>query len=372
MDGVSYPSSLLKKEEIIKIVKAGTLAPSGDNSQPWRVYFDGKKLYLKNLQYRDRSLYNVRNIASYVAFGAMIENMIIMAKSLGYDTSIELFPHSEKSSIVAILSFIKAQVICDPLLPYINKRCVNRKKYKLKKLEPRVKESLLKVIKDFKEAELYIVEDDREKKKLAKILSLNDRILFENKNLHHCLFNYLRWSEEEIENTKDGMGVRSLELGNIRSKMFRLLSSWNLVRCLNIFGFSRIIPLRSYNLCKSSSALCMLLMKDLRLKSFVEGGRVFQRIWLTATSLDLSLQPMTGITFLIQRLHMANGKDLSITHQRLLMDLEKQLKSIFPINRDKLMIMAFRLGYADPPSDKSLRLPVNRILIEGDPKKFFK
>jgi hypothetical protein len=358
---------MINREDLIKIVNAGILAPSGDNSQPWQIYFDGEKLYLKNLEYRDRSLYNVKNIASYIAFGAMIENMTIMAKSLGYEMSIKLFPEGGNSPIVAILSFVRGQVILDPLLSFINKRCVNRKKYKPKQLEPQVREFLLKVITGFKGAELYLIEDEEKKKKLAKIFSLNDKILFENKNLHDFLFKHLRWSREEVESSRDGMSIESLEIGSIQSKIFRLLSSWNLIRFLNIFGFSHIVPLRSYKLCKSSSALCLLLMKDTGFNSFINGGRVFQRIWLTATSLDLSLHPMTGITFLIQRLHMANGKDLSITHQRLLMDLEEQLKRFFPINRDKSMIMAFRLGYADPPSDKSLRLPVDKVLVEGNP-----
>jgi hypothetical protein len=101
--------------------------------------------------------------------------------------------------------------------------------------------------------------------------------------------------------------------------------------------------------------------------SFVNGGRTFQRIWLTATSLGLSLHPMTGVTFLIQRLQMAKGKELSIAQQRLLMDLEGQLKNLFPINKNKFIIMAFRLGYADPPSDRSRRLPVDKVLVEGSP-----
>jgi hypothetical protein len=204
---------MIRKEDIIKITNAGILAPSGDNCQPWQIYFDGERLYLKNLEYKDTSLYNVKNIASYVAFGAMIENMAISTKSLGYEMTIKLFPEGENSSVVAILSFVKGQTIHDPLLPFINKRCVNRKKYKPKPLEPHARESLIKAITEFKGAEFYIVEDDEKKKKLAKILSFNDRILFENKNLHDFLFKHLRWSRKEVESSNDGMSIESLELG---------------------------------------------------------------------------------------------------------------------------------------------------------------
>lgn len=355
---------MIEKEDIIKIVNAGILAPSGDNCQPWQLYFDGEKLYLKNLEYKDTSLYNVKNIASYIAFGAMIENMSMVAKSLGYDTSIKLFPEG-KSPLIAILSFIKGQTTHDPLLPFIDRRCVNRKAYRRQRLEPSDRDSLLKATAEFKGAELYLIEDDEKKKRLAKTLSINDKILFENKNLHDFLFKHLRWTRKEVENSRDGMSIESLELGGFQSKVFRLLSSWNLVRFLNIFSFSRFVPYQSYKLCMDSSAICMLLMEGTGLESFINGGRIFQRVWLTATSLGLSLHPVTGVIFLIQRLHMTDKKDLSVTHQRLLRDLERQIKELFHIN-DKSMITAFRIGYAEPPSDKSLRLPVDEVLIEGN------
>jgi len=359
---------MIEKKDILKIVNAGVLAPSGDNCQPWQLYFDRHKLYLKNL-YKDTSLYNVKNTASYIAFGAMIENMIIVAKSLGYKVSVKLFPDGENSPIVAILSFSEGEIILDTLLPFIDKRCVNRKKYKPKQLEPYARESLFEVVSEFEGAELHMVEDNERKKRLAKILSINDRILFENENLHGFLFKHLCWSKKQAELNRDSMSIESLELGGFQSRVFRLLSSWSFVKFLNIFGFSRFVPAQSYKLCKGSSALCMLLMKERRLENFIDGGRAFQRIWLTATSLGLSLHPMTGITFLIQRLRMSDKykKELSIAHQRLLRDAEGLLKKIFPIDEKKSMIMAFRLGYADPPSDKSLRLPIDEVFIEGSP-----
>ncbi len=359
---------MIERKDLLKIINSGILAPSGDNCQPWQIYFDGEKLSLKNLAYKDTSLYNVKNITSYIALGAMIENMTIMAKSLGYEVSVKLFPEGENSSIVAILSFTKGQKISDSLLAFINKRCVNRKKFKPMQLEHHARESLFKATSEFEGAELYMVEDDEKKKLLAKILSVNDRILFENKNLHDFLFKHLRWSKKEVESSKDGISIESLELGALQSRMFRLLSSWNLVNFLNFFGFSRFVPNQSYKLCRGSSALCTLIMTGKGwFDSFVDGGRVFQRIWLTATSLGLALHPMTGVTFLIQRLRITDKTELTIAHQRLLTELEKQLGEIFPINKEKSMIMAFRLGYADPPSDKSLRLPVDEILIEGRP-----
>jgi hypothetical protein len=65
------------------IVEAGTLAPSGDNLQPWIVKWRQDALRVSVDPARDRSLYNYRRRASLIAVGAMVENMVIAAGEHG-------------------------------------------------------------------------------------------------------------------------------------------------------------------------------------------------------------------------------------------------------------------------------------------------
>jgi len=354
------------EEELKKIVAAGILAPSGDNSQPWKLYYDGTTLHLVNVPERDTSLYNVNDIASFIAFGALIENMSIAAQSLGYLTDVSLFPKGDKVPVVASISFAKGQVRNDPLLPYIPQRCVNRKAYKRKQLSQSVIGSLRKSADDGKEAKLCLIEKGKEKNLLANILALNDRIVFENEKLHDFLFTHIRWSKDEIETSRDGMSIKSLELGAFQSKMMKVLSSWKIVEFMNIFGLSRFVPQQSYQLCKGASALCILSYAGTGLDSYLNGGRVLQRIWLTATSLDLSLHPMTGLIYLIRRVR-SGGKGLSKNHKKMLLDSFDTVKQLCPLGDNESYIMAFRIGYADPPSDKSVRLPLEKVLVFGPP-----
>jgi len=357
---------VLPKEALIQIVGAGILAPSGDNCQPWKLYYDGTKLHLVNLPERDTSLYNVNDIASFIAFGAMIENMNIVAQSLGYIPSVSLFLKGEKSSVVASISFTEGQTVSDPLLPYIPQRCVNRKPYKRKKLSQSVIGSLQKAAGESNSAKLCLIDKGEEKNLLANILALNDRIVFENKKLHDFLFTHIRWSKDEIETSRDGLSINSLELGAFQSKMMQVLSSWNIVQFLNIFGFSRFVPQQSYQLCKGAAALCILSYSGTGLDSYFNGGRALQRIWLTATSLGLSLHPMTGLVYLIHTVH-CGGEGLSNNHTKMLLKSFDKLKQFCPLGENESIIMAFRIGYADPPSDKSLRLPLEKVLVFGNP-----
>ena len=70
-------------DEIRFIVFHGSLAPSGGNVQPWR--FEWRKGQLDAIHLPDRSctLLDFNNCASYVAFGAVAENIDLAARELG-------------------------------------------------------------------------------------------------------------------------------------------------------------------------------------------------------------------------------------------------------------------------------------------------
>jgi hypothetical protein len=357
---------VVEREDSRRIAAAGILAPSGDNCQPWQIFFDRDSFHLVVIPERDLSLYNTNNIASFVAFGAMIENMTIAARSLGYAISTTLFPKGTAVPLVASLKCTRSEVFRDPLLSFVSERCVNRKPYKHIKLAPGARDSLMTAVSGYRYAKLHLLEESSEKKEFAGILSLNDRILFENRELHDFLFEHLRWTRKQLEESKDGMTIESLELGRFQAEMMKLLSSWSVVRIFNSFGFSKFIHLQSYELCKGSSALCLLLHEGTEFDSYVNGGRVLQRIWLTATSLGVALHPMTGITFLLYRLY--NGSSgLSDGHRKLLSGIDEKMKRLLSLSETRSIIMAFRIGYADPPSDKSVRRPLEEILKEGKP-----
>ena len=63
--------------DIKKILEAAVHAPSGENCQPWRFEIRGDEIGVFNLPKKDQSLYNEGQMASYVAHGALIENILI-------------------------------------------------------------------------------------------------------------------------------------------------------------------------------------------------------------------------------------------------------------------------------------------------------
>ena len=201
-----------------------------------------------------------------------------------------------------------------------------------------------------------------QRKLLAKAVAIHDQMLFENENLHHFVFEHIRWSEKESLQTKDGMPIKTMGLHSLQTPAFKLLGNWGLVSFLNFFGLSRIIPFQSYKLCLGSSSMGLIQMPGITPEDFVLGGRLLQRVWLTATKHGLAFHPMTGITFLIQRLYLDREPGFSEAHKKFLEKAWGYLRNVFPVDKSKGIIMLFRLGYAPPPPVRAPRKAVDDVL----------
>jgi len=104
--------SEMNKEIINKILEAAVRAPSGDNVQPWefKVSEGYTRIDLYNLPEKDNSYYNYNQLASYIAHGAVIENIAIASGHLGYKAEINLFPDDGRLNLVASIELIKERI----------------------------------------------------------------------------------------------------------------------------------------------------------------------------------------------------------------------------------------------------------------------
>jgi nitroreductase len=335
------------------LVKAATSAPSGDNLQPWRFSRRGDVLLVHHDSGRDSSLYNVHGFASFVALGAAIENVVIAGSNHGLRAEVECFSDTG-SDIIAEVRFA-AGGIPDPLANSIPARCVNRRAYARRPLAPELADALEVEAQKISEVKLHWIQDPGQRKILGSLVMEADRLLLENPHLHAQLFSCLRWTADEVEITRDGLPVSTLELGKLGTKGFRALSSWPRVSLLNRFGLSRIAARHSLELIKRSSQLGLLTVPALAPTAFVKAGRAFERLWLAITSQGASLQPMTGFVFLQLRALLGVYDGLSPSQLALLERLRRDLGAIFSIEPGDIPAMLFRTGYGPPPSGRTVR-----------------
>ena len=362
----SPPKLLIKNdaipEEVIRyLVTIGTWATSPDNSQPWDIVWDGNILYLLKDPDRTGFFYDVNHESTYITFGAVIENISIAATHYGLKTDIKLLPSEENQNIIAELKFLHTNIDTDPLFSFIVNRCVNRKPYMKKKIEPDVIQKLKDVVSETTGADMIWIDGADDKRIMRNITYNADRILFEDKRLHEGLFRWIRIKKEDAFK-KDGMNLDVLELSWFQKQAFPILSNWRVLSWLNKIGMSRIPGINSIILLKQSPAYCLLTMNNRNPSDYINGGRMMERFWIKANALGLSIQPMSGFIFLLNHLNHDGALQFSENHKALIQNMNKKIiKTILRKQENSAPTMFFRIGYAAHPTTRTPRRPVDEI-----------
>ena len=98
---------------IKKIIEVAVNAPSGSNSQPWRFKVREGVIEIIAEPEKDHPILNFRNRGTWIAHGALIENIVILASAFGYKAGVSIFPNKNEKNITARISLIANHVVKD-------------------------------------------------------------------------------------------------------------------------------------------------------------------------------------------------------------------------------------------------------------------
>jgi nitroreductase len=335
------------------IVRAAVHAPSGENCQPWRFEFRGDHIRIHNLPDRDRSLYNFRQLGSYVAHGALIENLVLALGEAGYRADVEPFPEPGDSERTAHLRLSPMPPQKDPLASSIEDRATNRRPYLRQPFAPSER-AAIEASTFVQEGSVIFLEDAIKREAVAEAMTVGDRMLFENRAIHDFLFSHINWTLEKEREERRGFYIKTLELPLPVEMVFRLVKRWSVLRVLNTVGFAKAAARGNKGLYLASSAFGAVVTNGNGPKDFLAAGRVMQRAWLAATSLGLSIQPVTAPVFFIQRI-LAGEPGFTKPQEELVRTAFGTIAGAFGLG-DRTMAMLFRIGCAkDRPSAVSLK-----------------
>lgn len=349
------------------MLEAGLQAPSGENAQPWRFSVSDGTILLFNHEESDQSLYNFNGYGSLVCEGACIENMVIAGEALGRSVSVKLFPDSSNKNLIAELKIIanasdtKAAQI---LAPHISTRTTNRKQYAKTPLDPDTAQALEDAARRFapNQVQFKRITSRKDIASLGPFASTNEKIMLGNQELHHFFFSHLTWTEEEDKKKKVGFFIKTLELPPPIQGLFRLFAKWSVMKVLKSFGFTSLVGKGNAQTYIASSEMGLLTISSISREQFVNVGRAFQRIWLTAESRGLSIQPLTGTIFMnffaenIPEGHFSTSERIT---------LKKQMSVIrkFVESGDGIPVVLYRVGKAPKPSARARRFALEELLV---------
>jgi hypothetical protein len=96
-----------------------------------------------------------------------------------------------------------------------------------------------------------------------------------------------------------------------------------------------------------------------------------ERVWLAATRLGLSYQPMTVLLYMFEMLDdaAASASVFTPAERTRLQQLQQRLDDVFDRPGPEPAALLFRLARAPRPTVRSQRLPLDWILAAGPPPK---
>lgn len=355
----------LSKNEIEELVKYAIMAPSGGNIQPWKWHYLNKHLLLFNDPNRTKSLLNYKKAASYIAFGAATENILLTAKQLGYDVHTKFHPIGEKSNLIASFSFSHSKnKLSDTekkLVQAISDRTTNRI---ISLRKPLSNDELLKlkqgIISENVNFEIYSSDDDIEA--IKEILAEVNRLYLINKAGHHQFTHEIRWNKKEAEQTRDGVDINTIDITPTEEAGLIVSKDWNVVKHLNHWDLGEGLSKLTKKSIDSAAAIGILTLKQISSENCFEAGKTLQHIWLNATLNNISLQPMSITTFLFLRVQNKQNKEIEDIYEQLKLQSEK-LKQIINSDENQTEIFIFRLAKTSKPKTTALRRPVEDVLM---------
>ncbi len=347
------------------LVEAAIEAPSGENAQPWRFRVENLTLLMYHNPGSDESLYNYKNFGTYVCEGAAVENMLIKGESTGQQVRLEILPDPANTFLVARIALDGTTAPRSiELAKGIPTRTTNRKAYKKSPLKEEDVQALEGALKMFEGDGIQHrrITDRKAINALAKVGSSNEQIMLGNEELHGFFFSHLTWSEKEDAEKKVGFYIKTLELPPPIQALFKVFKSWSVMKTLKKIGFPKLVGKGNADTYASSAEFGVITVPELNPKNMILAGRAFERLWLTAESRGIRLQPLTGTIFMNFFAENVPQGHFSSEERALLFEQKRILYEEAGIQKGTIVLM-YRLGYGPKPSARATRFSVEELTI---------
>lgn len=350
-------------EHLHRILDFARWAPSGDNTQPWRFeIIDDHHVLVHAFDTRDHCVYDLDGHPSQIALGALLETLAIAASAHGLRAEFRRRTDSPDTHPDYFVDLIPDSTLMpDPLLPHIQQRSVQRRPMRTTPLTGSQKQALQDAV-----GKLYTVrwfEGAGQRWRLARLMFDNARLrltLPEAYPVHRDIIEWqARFSEDRVPDQALGLDAMTLKL------MRWVMTSWKRVDFFNTYLAGHLIPRIEMDLLPGlfcgAHFVILAAKAPVAIDDYVAAGRAVQRFWLTATRLDLQLQPeMTPVIF---SRYVQTGVAFSgaPSARKAASNIRAQFKAVLGPRTENAVFMG-RIGSGPTARARSLRLPLSRLL----------
>lgn len=355
------------RETLLKILDLARWAPSGDNTQPWRfeIVADGR-IAIHGFDTREHVLYDYEGHPSHMAHGALLETLRIAATSFGLDASWTLRPDTgDVHPVYDVALRQQPEPALDPLFPHIEPRVVQRRPMRTTPLTTAQRHALIHAPGAGYEVQFF--EPFAERLKVARLLWDNAYIRLTCPEAFEVHREIIEWGARY---SKDRVPERAVGVDPATAKLMKwVMRSWPRVEFFNRYLMGTVPPRVQLDFLPALACAAHVLLRPreplVKLADYVAAGVALQRLWLTATSVGLHLQPeMTPVIF---RWYSRSRKPLSRVagiNERA-RALAGDFEALAGARESDPFAFFCRVGVSSVPTSRSHRLSLSELMAEG-------
>jgi nitroreductase len=324
-----FPSTGTLFDQLEFLLRYAVLAPSGPNTQPWRLSIKDNEVSLIADFARSLPSLDPTNRTLYLSHGCLLANTLIAAEHFGFGYDLKCLPDGLSGERTVAIQFSENgnEHRFPDLFQEITKRHTNRKPYENRAIEPE-KIQMLKDCINREGFRLDIISDIEGKSNIADILARSQKIQLGNKDMRKEL---AKWIRPNTSDLKDGLPGYSFGYSDFESYLGSFI--------FGTFDMSSSRARIETASMKTSPAVSILSTDGDDKSTWIKAGMLFETMFLTATKLnvrfDLFSQPIA------------------------IPELRQELAQILNTKYPQLLI---RMGYAQPQKHTPRR-PIEEVLM---------
>jgi nitroreductase len=343
-------------------------APSGDNTQPWRfVIKSDNEIEVHGYDTRSHCVYDLDGAASQFAHGALLETIALAATHFGAKADIAMVQSDPSGHIVYRVALAPMPGVTeDPLVPSITERVVQRRPLSPRSLSTSDKSALEDAVRPYR---IVWMDSFGKRVKMAALNAFSAHIRL---TIPEAFAVHKATIEWDVTTSEDKMPSPSLGAPWFLEPVMRsAMGSWEKVDFLNRYLGGTIMPRILLDwmpglFCSSHFAL-LAPTRPQGPADYVDAGRAAQRLWLTATRLGFQAQPLyTPLVFANYAREQRNFTVVDAAKARARSVLAR-LEEIFGGEPAQRAVFLGRMGPARAVKGRSLRLPLDRLIVEAAP-----
>lgn len=343
---------VIARQQLERIAHAALRIPTPENSQPWTMNICGNALDIFHSSARAK-LASFPDDLSVLGMGILTEALEIASSVEGLAVQTTYFLENRNDDSPWLRAeFTPADRTTDPLAQTLSVRHTDRRYYAGGSLQDPIFSQVQQEVSRYSEVNLYFT--DTYPPDYLQLIKEADQIVMAWDEYRHDLTRWVRFTEQHIERTRDGMPWRSLLRGSENWLYYLRSRLWWMAARLDWFPAS--LQKLETQLFDDSAELspsryddgagigCITVSSD-KPEDLIATGRLVLRIWLLLNQNNYAFQPITNLPSTIYPLHLGKfALPTELSH--LLANGQQRLQRVFHYPDQEIPIFCFRVGLA--------------------------